>query len=80
MECTKDLKLFMVLVQLHIMYNQKFLGDTDSLFVLMPSLSREEAFVIGRKIADDITAVNPYPMKMKFEKVMMPCCLIAKKR
>lgn len=31
-------------------------------------------------MADDITARNPYPVKMKFEKVMHPCCIIAKKR
>ena len=55
-------------------------GDTDSLFVLMPGLTREEAFVTGRRIAADVTAMNPYPMKLKFEKVMMPCCLLAKKR
>ncbi|KAE9549389.1 hypothetical protein FO519_007397 [Halicephalobus sp. NKZ332] len=55
-------------------------GDTDSLFVLMPGLTKEEAFVVGRQIADDITAMNPYPMKLKFEKVMMPCCLLSKKR
>uniref|UniRef100_A0A7E4W7G4 DNA polymerase n=1 Tax=Panagrellus redivivus TaxID=6233 RepID=A0A7E4W7G4_PANRE len=55
-------------------------GDTDSLFILMPGLTRAEAFVLGRQIADDVTAMNPYPMKLKFEKVMMPCCLISKKR
>uniref|UniRef100_A0A914YDQ6 DNA polymerase zeta catalytic subunit n=1 Tax=Panagrolaimus superbus TaxID=310955 RepID=A0A914YDQ6_9BILA len=60
--------------------SQVIYGDTDSLFILMPGLSKADAFRIGRKIADDVTAVNPYPMKLKFEKVMMPCCLLAKKR
>jgi len=44
-------------------------GDTDSLFVYLPGRSREDAFGIGEDIADTITRNNPYPIKLKFEKV-----------
>lgn len=44
-------------------------GDTDSLFVSLPGRSREEAFKIGNDIADAVTAMNPKPVKLKFEKV-----------
>ena len=51
-------------------------GDTDSLFVLLPGKSREEAFTIfGEKIADAVTAANPPPVKLKFEKVLHPSIL-----
>ncbi|TGZ37682.1 DNA polymerase zeta catalytic subunit [Temnothorax longispinosus] len=55
-------------------------GDTDSLFVLLPGKSREEAFTIGEEIADAVTAINPPPVKLKFEKVLHPCILQTKKR
>ncbi|KAF2674391.1 hypothetical protein BT63DRAFT_474143 [Microthyrium microscopicum] len=55
-------------------------GDTDSLFVHLKGKSREEAFKIGKDIADTITKANPRPMKLKFEKVYHPCVLLAKKR
>ncbi|XP_011881898.1 PREDICTED: DNA polymerase zeta catalytic subunit [Vollenhovia emeryi] len=55
-------------------------GDTDSLFVLLPGKSREEAFTIGEEIADAVTATNPPPVKLKFEKVLHPCILQTKKR
>ena len=44
-------------------------GDTDSLFVALPGRSKEQAFRIGNEIADAVTAVNPKPVKLKFEKV-----------
>lgn len=50
-------------------------GDTDSMFVLLPGKSREEAFVIGEEIADAVTAINPPPVKLKFEKVLYPSIL-----
>lgn len=50
-------------------------GDTDSLFVLLPGKSREEAFVVGEEIADAVTAANPPPVKLKFEKVLHPAIL-----
>jgi DNA polymerase elongation subunit (family B) len=44
-------------------------GDTDSMFVLLPGRTKESAFRIGGEIADAITAQNPSPIKLKFEKV-----------
>ncbi|KYM93032.1 DNA polymerase zeta catalytic subunit [Atta colombica] len=55
-------------------------GDTDSLFILLPGKSREEAFIIGEEIADAVTATNPPPVKLKFEKVLHPSILQTKKR
>ncbi|KAI8870854.1 DNA/RNA polymerase, partial [Ramicandelaber brevisporus] len=56
-------------------------GDTDSLFIHIPNAAtREDAFRIGRDIADTITASNPAPIKLKFEKVYQPCILMSKKR
>ncbi|CUS20378.1 LAQU0S01e05270g1_1 [Lachancea quebecensis] len=55
-------------------------GDTDSLFVYFPGKSREEAFKFGRDMAKAITACNPFPITLKFEKVYHPCLLVSKKR
>ncbi|KAF5390267.1 hypothetical protein D9757_002930 [Collybiopsis confluens] len=55
-------------------------GDTDSMFIYLQGKSREQAFKIGYEIADAVTALNPAPVKLKFEKVYHPCVLIAKKR
>ncbi|KAI1286929.1 DNA polymerase zeta catalytic subunit [Halotydeus destructor] len=55
-------------------------GDTDSVFVLFRGCSKEEAFRRGREIADEVTKVNPKPVKLKFEKVYYPCVLQSKKR
>ncbi|KAK2584377.1 hypothetical protein KPH14_006763 [Odynerus spinipes] len=55
-------------------------GDTDSLFILLPGKSREEAFKIGADIADTVTAANPPPVKLKFEKILQPSILQTKKR
>lgn len=55
-------------------------GDTDSMFVILPGRSKEEAFRIGQEIADAVTAANPKPVKLKFEKVYLPCVLQTKKR
>jgi len=55
-------------------------GDTDSLFVSLPGKSREDAFSIGNMIADSVTKLNPPPVRLKFEKVYLPCMLLAKKR
>jgi DNA polymerase zeta len=46
-------------------------GDTDSLFVALPGRSKDAAFKIGNEIANAVTAINPKPVKLKFEKV---CC------
>lgn len=55
-------------------------GDTDSLFVHLKGRTKDEAFDIGNEIAAAITAMNPRPVKLKFEKVYFPCLLLAKKR
>jgi DNA polymerase zeta len=43
-------------------------GDTDSLFISLPGKTKEEAFRIGQDIANKVTALNPRPIKLKFEK------------
>lgn len=45
-------------------------GDTDSLFIYLKGKTKEQAFRIGHEIADDITSMNPAPVKLKFEKVI----------
>ncbi|KAG8995718.1 DNA polymerase zeta [Tulasnella sp. JGI-2019a] len=55
-------------------------GDTDSLFISLEGKTKEQAFRIGNEMADAITAMNPRPVKLKFEKVYFPCVLLAKKR
>ncbi|RKF64936.1 DNA polymerase zeta catalytic subunit [Erysiphe neolycopersici] len=55
-------------------------GDTDSLFVYLRGRTKDQAFDIGSEIAKTITDLNPRPIKLKFEKVYLPCVLIAKKR
>ncbi|KAI0689616.1 hypothetical protein BC835DRAFT_1368378 [Cytidiella melzeri] len=55
-------------------------GDTDSLFIYLKGKTKDQAFRIGQDIADNITAKNPAPIKLKFEKVYLPCVLLAKKR
>ncbi|CAK7902262.1 DNA polymerase zeta catalytic subunit [[Candida] anglica] len=55
-------------------------GDTDSLFVYLPGKTKEDAFTIGREMAEKITNMFPNPIKLKFEKVYHPCLLLSKKR
>lgn len=55
-------------------------GDTDSLFIHLKGRTKEQAFEIGNEMAKAITDMNPRPMKLKFEKVYLPCVLLAKKR
>ncbi|VDK66769.1 unnamed protein product, partial [Onchocerca ochengi] len=55
-------------------------GDTDSMFVVCPGATRAEAFDIGKRIADDVTRINPNPVKLKLEKIMHPLILESKKR
>lgn len=44
-------------------------GDTDSVFVSLAGRTKDEAFRIGEEIANAVTASNPAPIKLKFEKV-----------
>jgi DNA polymerase zeta len=55
-------------------------GDTDSLFVHLKGRTKDQAFDIGEEIVKTITNMNPRPVKLKFEKVYLPCVLLAKKR
>ena len=55
-------------------------GDTDSVFVLLKGRTKEEAFDIGEEMSRVITQRNPKPVKLKFEKVYLPCILQTKKR
>ncbi|KAK0182998.1 hypothetical protein PV327_001077 [Microctonus hyperodae] len=55
-------------------------GDTDSLFILVPGKSKDDAFKVGYEIADAVTASNLSPIKLKFEKILYPAILQTKKR
>jgi DNA polymerase zeta len=56
-------------------------GDTDSIFcALGGGRTKDQAFIIGSQIAEAITAANPAPIRLKFEKVYLPSVLVAKKR
>lgn len=55
-------------------------GDTDSLFVHFPGRTLEQAFQLAEEIADVITRSHLPPIRLKVDKVFMPCALIAKKR
>ena len=55
-------------------------GDTDSLFVYLKGRTKDQAFDVGEEIARTVTNMNPRPVKLKFEKVYLPCVLLAKKR
>ena len=55
-------------------------GDTDSLFVLLEGRTREEAFRVGKEMAEEITRGEPSPVRLQMEKVYMPSMLVSKKR
>ncbi|KAH3761918.1 DNA polymerase zeta catalytic subunit [Pelomyxa schiedti] len=55
-------------------------GDTDSMFVMLKTATRDEAFKMGQEIAQTITEQNPPPIKLQFEKLYHPCVLVTKKR
>lgn len=40
------------------------------MFVLLKGATKEQAFKIGQEIAEAVTATNPKPVKLKFEKVL----------
>ena len=44
-------------------------GDTDSVFIYLKGKTKKQAFKTGYEIADTVTAMNPAPIKLKFEKV-----------
>lgn len=55
-------------------------GDTDSLFVHFPGRTLAEAFQLAEEIACDVTRSHLPPIRLKVDKVFLPCVLIAKKR
>lgn len=55
-------------------------GDTDSMFIVLPGRTKDQAFVLGQEIADTVSSMFPKPMKLRFEKVYLPCVLQTKKR
>ncbi|KAJ3218788.1 DNA polymerase zeta [Dinochytrium kinnereticum] len=59
----------------HVIY-----GDTDSMFTIIPGASKETAFRLGKTITKEVTRLTPHPVKLKFEKVYLPCILQTKKR
>lgn len=59
---------------------QVIYGDTDSLFVHLPGRSRAEAHAIGEEIARQVTERHPAPVKLKMEKVYLPCVLQVRQR
>ena len=54
-------------------------GDTDSLFISVKNKTKEEAIEIGKKLSEEITKLNPEPIKLQFEKVYCPLIFNAKK-
>ncbi|ORZ34448.1 DNA polymerase [Catenaria anguillulae PL171] len=55
-------------------------GDTDSLFIELKGATKPHAFSIGQAISRAVSALNPQPIHLKFEKVYLPCILVTKKR
>lgn len=58
---------------------QVIYGDTDSMMVLLPGRTVEQAFAIGKEIAAQVTAKNPKPIELILEKVYFPMLTLAKK-
>lgn len=44
-------------------------GDTDSVFIVVPGRSVNEAFAFGEEFCKAITNSNPPPVQLKLEKV-----------
>ena len=55
-------------------------GDTDSLFIECTNYSTYGALQVSHSIVSQITKLNPFPMKLKFEKLYLKCFLLTKKR
>lgn len=55
-------------------------GDTDSLFVHLRGRTTAQAFAVGAEMAERVTRANPWPVRLRLEKVYQPCVLLAKKR
>lgn len=55
-------------------------GDTDSIFIQFKDCDKDTAFKRAYEMVSAISECNPYPIKMKFEKIYQPCVLQTKKR
>lgn len=65
-------------------------ADTDSMFLHCKGMDRHAAFALGRALegfierlelrVEEITALFPPPITLKFEKLYHPCILVTKKR
>ena len=64
----------------HSTHTSHHTHTTDSVFVHLKGRSKEEAFRIGKEMAEAITALSPPNVVLKFEKVYLPCILLSKKR
>lgn len=54
--------------------------DTDSIFVVARGFTPDKCFETANYITREITKKLPHPMELKFEKVLRPFCILAKKR
>lgn len=55
-------------------------GDTDSVMVRFPSSSIEECEAMGRRAAEEVSALFPNPVRLCYEKCYCPFLLFTKKR
>lgn len=55
-------------------------GDTDSMFVLLPGRTKDQAIELGQQMAAEVSASCPANVVLKYEKVYHPCILASKKR
>ncbi|KKA30079.1 hypothetical protein TD95_005216 [Thielaviopsis punctulata] len=77
----ETLERAIALIHAHSEWNAEVVyGDTDSLFIRLAGRTRAQAFDLADEMASAITAANPKPVRIKFEKVYQPCVLLAKKR
>ncbi|KAL5604423.1 uncharacterized protein BROUX77_004609 [Berkeleyomyces rouxiae] len=77
----ETLERAIAMIHAHPSWNAEVVyGDTDSLFIRLPGRTKAAAFDIADEMAAAITAANPRPVKIKFEKVYQPCVLLTKKR
>ena len=54
--------------------------DTDSIFVVARGFTADKSFKTAAFITKEITKMLPHPVELKFEKVLRPFCILAKKR
>lgn len=65
----------------HTRWNiQIIYGDTDNIFVKLEGRSLQEAFAITNNIVDTATSMNPFPIKLNTQGVLLPCLVISKKK